>query len=851
MRKALGLSSPNGTSLNGRSPPLTANNLPSSVSPTRTAAPSTSQIVKPKPIHPAPPPAAGASRDNHPASRQEPERPEQRTTASSSSAAPATSSAARNDARQANDDQLPLNGRPDLENRQSATASQVGASEAPARAKDAGDDSDIEILSEVPAIAAVGNTAPAPQGFAGSVSSRSPTPQRAAEPENSRSPTPVPRHQRNLRFAGSSSPEAGEVGDQLEVQAGLLADEEDNEDDEDERDEVPLRRTYSRVVPDSDEEGAGPSAPALGRPPAAPRSNVSLNGNAKAGSAVKAPRRTHQVARAMSGGFTARKSTTLSRPQSILPARVQADEDHLQGLPGSATVKTAPVDESVDGSSPAAQPAPRPAANEQIRPAPPAARPGVAKKSTVMTRPPPAPPAPSKPASAPSSKRNAEGPPSDASDAANRAKRPRRAAAAAADAAKEKSAQKARKTPRQRAETTAASPVAQVLGSIAIAGDDAEKPTTETLQVTNRADLEMRVEEFVRRQQVEQPWNRVIAGPSYDRLDEFSTDIQDAVNRRERRSAELHPDELPVRVQYKEIFEQMILEANSKEYPPTAPGTRPKIRVCGPADAPPEAWSSPPFEFIYTNRECNLQCGCGPECINRVVGQRKGISVDIFWTGIAGWGVRLSKDYEGDLVNGSHLSSRVRRGAPLAIYAVGEEIKARAPRAVAKKLAIAAPEASHKTTSPGKTKIKGKSVDDVPPVNADLPFDNEGFSSFYSIDAYNYGNWTRFANHVCEGFNVVPRPVYVDEGDVTRPLWVYFASRDILPGEEINISYFGESEPNPQDYGMTDAEWISAANKQRAEAPAAHRCYCNKRLCRGRMFHVAGEMFWEKREAGN
>lgn len=46
----------------------------------------------------------------------------------------------------------------------------------------------------------------------------------------------------------------------------------------------------------------------------------------------------------------------------------------------------------------------------------------------------------------------------------------------------------------------------------------------------------------------------------------------------------------------------MILEANSKEYPPTAPGARPKIRVCGPADAPPEAWSSPPFEFVYTNR---------------------------------------------------------------------------------------------------------------------------------------------------------------------------------------------------------------------------------------------------------
>lgn len=70
-----------------------------------------------------------------------------------------------------------------------------------------------------------------------------------------------------------------------------------------------------------------------------------------------------------------------------------------------------------------------------------------------------------------------------------------------------------------------------------------------------------------------------------------------------------------------------------------------------------------------------------------MIGKRKGISVDIFWTGIAGWGasntlrssptslttriagVRLPPDYEGDLINGSYLSSRVKRGAPLAVYA--------------------------------------------------------------------------------------------------------------------------------------------------------------------------------------
>ncbi|TNY22990.1 hypothetical protein DMC30DRAFT_390753 [Rhodotorula diobovata] len=109
------------------------------------------------------------------------------------------------------------------------------------------------------------------------------------------------------------------------------------------------------------------------------------------------------------------------------------------------------------------------------------------------------------------------------------------------------------------------------------------------------------------------------------------------------------------------------------------------------------------------------------------------------------------------------------------------------------------------------------------------------------------GNWTRFANHVCQGFNVVPRPVYVDEGDVSRPLWVYFALRDIHPGEEITISYSSEHDPVPRDFGYSVQEWKDAANKARAEAPRGHRCYCGKALCRGTMFNAPpGEAFWEK-----
>lgn len=39
--------------------------------------------------------------------------------------------------------------------------------------------------------------------------------------------------------------------------------------------------------------------------------------------------------------------------------------------------------------------------------------------------------------------------------------------------------------------------------------------------------------------------------------------------------------------------------------------------------------------------------------------------------------------------------------------------------------------------------------------------------------------WTRFCNHVCTDWNTMTRPVYIDEADLSRPLFVYFACRDI------------------------------------------------------------------------
>ncbi|BGP55019.1 hypothetical protein JCM8202v2_002612 [Rhodotorula sphaerocarpa] len=473
-----------------------------------------------------------------------------------------------------------------------------------------------------------------------------------------------------------------------------------------------------------------------------------------------------------------------------------------------------------------------------------------------------------------------------------------------------------------------------VLASADIYGDDASQ-----YELSER---------FKRSEMLKQPWQRQITGPSYDFGDEFSTAIQDAVNRREARWARLHPDELPIRSEYRVLFEEMILESLSQEY---AEGKgRPTIRVYPPEDAPPEAMSCPPFDFIYTNRvvydddivpvqargcgcdgDCNspknrATCSClarqikacatkeggtdrsnhqgfaydrqgrlhpsifdahdqimyahfkrrviDPHLHPQVVGNRKSVSVDIFWTGIAGWGVRLATHQQ----DGTKQRT-IRRGEPLAVYAgellrvkdayeredqvysiigrnyiyeldawtVLEDIKdlLSASRIADFEPTSSAAESHAKSTH--KTSGKKVSAATSQPATGAPPGEEPSVSALYAIDAFSLGNWTRFCNHVCSGFNAMTRPVFIDEADVSRPLFVYFARRDIQPGEEITITYFGgEDDPSPSTLGYSEAEWKRHADRAREKAPKDHRCYCGKIPCRGRMFDVSGaDMFWE------
>lgn len=144
-------------------------------------------------------------------------------------------------------------------------------------------------------------------------------------------------------------------------------------------------------------------------------------------------------------------------------------------------------------------------------------------------------------------------------------------------------------------------------------------------------------------------------------------------------------------------------------------------------------------------------------------------------------------------------------------WTVLEDIGSLLPSSQTRKLAEQLPPVtaqtanSHRTTG-SKQRVMGRRTNaDLPrvPAGGTRPAELEASKALYSVDAFHLGNvrapassprgnahrvltrlcsvlqWTRFCNHVCTDFNVLIRPVYIDEADVSRPLFVYFARRDI------------------------------------------------------------------------
>ncbi|KAM0756015.1 SET domain-containing protein [Meredithblackwellia eburnea MCA 4105] len=258
--------------------------------------------------------------------------------------------------------------------------------------------------------------------------------------------------------------------------------------------------------------------------------------------------------------------------------------------------------------------------------------------------------------------------------------------------------------------------------------------------------------------------------------------------------------------------------------------------------------------------ECNSECGCDSICFNRVVGRNRPISVDLYHTKNCGWAVRNPPKRDGGRI--------IPRGTALSIYSgeilVSDDAYRRESKLYRKVLRnyifdinfyhigealarqekfdiIAGGAVTTSLTTPsgstkGKKKGKRKRKKEMKEEEKEK-VDDSKYESVYSVDAFHYGNWTRFCNHQCAEANTVVRSVYVDDQELTRPLLVFYANKDIKAGDQICISYAGDDHVLPSD--MTLEQYQDEAQRRRMRFSADKRCFCGHSLCRGIMFDLS------------
>nr|GAT51820.1 SET-domain-containing protein [Mycena chlorophos] len=192
--------------------------------------------------------------------------------------------------------------------------------------------------------------------------------------------------------------------------------------------------------------------------------------------------------------------------------------------------------------------------------------------------------------------------------------------------------------------------------------------------------------------------------------------------------------------------------------------------------------------------ECNKNCSCGPNCINRVAQRPRQIPIQIIKTRERGWGVRCPVP--------------LPKGKVLGLY-TGLLIK----RVEADKL-------------PG---TRGAYLFDLD-MNEDLYSDREeiDFESLYTVDALPAGNWTRFLNHSCDP-NLINKSVVLDSMPADNVAHIAFITcKDIPAYTELTFDY------NPHHGIKFQQLSLEAQIKHlRKCRDLETRCFCGSKNCRG------------------
>lgn len=169
--------------------------------------------------------------------------------------------------------------------------------------------------------------------------------------------------------------------------------------------------------------------------------------------------------------------------------------------------------------------------------------------------------------------------------------------------------------------------------------------------------------------------------------------------------------------------------------------------------------------------ECGDLCACGVSCINRLTQKKRSTPLCLFKTKDRGWGVKAIQA----ITVGTYI-----------IEYVGE--------------LIGQNEANRRDSA----------------YLFDLNHDNRQDNRFYTIDAFEYGNLSRFINHSCEA-NANIWFVNTCGGRPENQRICIFATKPIAKGEEITIDYCGGNERD-----KTDEDFI--------------QCTCGSAKCRGYVY---------------
>ncbi|VDB99380.1 unnamed protein product [Peniophora sp. CBMAI 1063] len=192
-------------------------------------------------------------------------------------------------------------------------------------------------------------------------------------------------------------------------------------------------------------------------------------------------------------------------------------------------------------------------------------------------------------------------------------------------------------------------------------------------------------------------------------------------------------------------------------------------------------------ESGFVVRECNIACGCGEKCLNKVSQAPRNWTLDIFKTDDKrGWGVRTR--------------DKLDRGKILGIYT-----------------GVLRPPAQDDDDE-----VDGS-------IGNDYSFALDGghvesdADHAWSVNSYRAGNWTRFVNHSCDpNMRTYSRVM----GEYTKPASdgqelyyiVFVAKQDIPPHTELTLDY------RPGTRG--------------GRGTGRQRCLCGARNCRKRLYTV-------------